>query len=98
VFDYKLIFPYDFDDYAWEVESKGCFDGVQLEYQGKIYKLNFYDPIRLAQEIADELIAQNVFIEDNLLVIKSVDRLNIQNAIEFLINSEKLCLLKPISQ
>lgn len=97
MFDYKLIFPSDFDDYAWEVELKGYFDDTLLEYQGKIYKLTFYDPIRLAQEIADELIARDVFVEDNLLVIKSVDRLNIQNAIEFLINSEKLCLLKPTS-
>jgi hypothetical protein len=94
---YKLILPHDFDDYAWEVESKGCFDDVLLEYQGKTYKLNFYDPIRLAQEISDELIVNDVFIEYNLLVIKSVDRLNIKNAIEYLIKSEKLYFLTPIS-
>lgn len=98
MFDYKVIFPSDFDDYAWEIESKGCFNDVLLECQGKIYKLNFYDPIRLAQEIADELITQDVFIENNLLVIKSVDRLNMQNAIKYLIHSKKLCLLKPTSE
>lgn len=67
--DYELTLPNDFDDYAWEVESKGWFSGAVVRFQGKQYRLNFYDPTRLAQEIADELSDRDVFVEDNLLVI-----------------------------
>ena len=69
---YELSLPEDFDDYEWEVESKGWFNGAVLTYQHKQYKLNFYDPTRLAQEIADELSDHNVFLEDNMLVLRKV--------------------------
>lgn len=47
--DYVLKLPVDFDDYAWEVESKGWFGEAVVVAQGKRYKLNFYDPVRLTQ-------------------------------------------------
>ena len=87
---YKLQFPSDFEDYAWEVEYKGWFNDVILEFKGKSYKLKFYDPVRLAQYIDDELKSNSLFYEENLLVVKLVTRVNIENAVKLLIESDRI--------
>ncbi|MES2822757.1 MAG: hypothetical protein V4732_04075 [Pseudomonadota bacterium] len=93
--NYKLVLPDDFDDYEWEVKSKGWFNGVAVIFQNKKYILNFYDPIRLSQEIGDELSDSDVFFEDNLIVVHSVDRSQIEKAVDFLAKAERLTRLKP---
>jgi len=87
--DYKLELPDDFNDYAWEVESKGWFSGAIAVLGGCRYRVAFYDPTRLSQDIEDELDENVAFLERNLLVIKSVDRNNMEKAIEFLAKSGK---------
>lgn len=52
--NYILNLSDDFSEYAWEVESKGCFE-VDIKIFDKIYTFNFYDPIRLNQTIEDDL-------------------------------------------
>lgn len=76
----KLKFPDDFDDYASDVEAKGWFSGAILCVAGRNYALNFYDPVRLAQTIHDELERSKVFCEPNLCAVRSVTRLEMKEA------------------
>ena len=80
--DFKLELPDDFDDYSWEVESKGWFDDAIAVFDGNRYRVAFYDQARLAQDIDEELDGSTVFFEPNLLVVKSVDRNHMERAIE----------------
>jgi hypothetical protein len=73
--------PDDFDDYAWEVESKGWFDGVTVEWNGASIRPVFYDPVRLSQAISDELAGGLFFRESNLVVIENVTRDHMDAAI-----------------
>lgn len=72
--NYRIIFPNGFDDYAWEVESKGWLQGVIVILDGKKYPITFYDPVRLSQDIDGELSAEGFFFEGNLVVLKNIDR------------------------
>ncbi|AJQ94831.1 hypothetical protein [Gynuella sunshinyii] len=91
---YELRLPNDFSDYEWEVKSKGWFNGAVVTFEGELYKLSFYDPTRLSQEIKDELLSESVFFENNLLVVKTVDRSHIENAVNSLVISGKISYLK----
>ena len=84
---HQLILPQNFDEYAWEVESKGWFSGARIRFEGKDYILTFYDAVRLVQEIEAEFLRGGVFFEPNLVVVKSLTRQNMEAAIDFLIRS-----------
>lgn len=58
--NYILNLSDDFSEYAWEIESKGCFE-VDIKIFDKIYTFNFYDPIRLNQTIEDDLNSNQYF-------------------------------------
>jgi hypothetical protein len=84
---YSLILPEDFDEYEWEIISKGWFGGARLNVSGKEYRLIFYDPVRLGQTIEDELQRGEAFFEPNLIVVRSVTRSNMEGAVELLVGS-----------
>ena len=84
-----LELPEDFDDYAWEVESKGWFGDARVRLGSRSYQVTFYDPTRLAQELDDELKGAAVFIERNLLVVRRVDREHMLAAIGELAQAER---------
>lgn len=92
--NYKLSFPEGFNDYEWELESKGWFNGALITCQGGNYRLNFFDPVRLIQEIEDELSSASLFIEENLVVVRSVNRDHMEKAVEYLMKSGKYRDLK----
>jgi len=52
---FTLVFPGDFGDYEWDVKEKGFFTEARLSASGKHYRLNFYDRVRLHQEIESQL-------------------------------------------
>jgi hypothetical protein len=79
-----LNLPADFDGYAGEVESKGWFSLAQLRVAGKTYQMNFYDPVRLAQDIEASLATDQFFFEPNLVVVKSVTRGEMEQAAAYL--------------
>ena len=83
----QLIFPEDFADCEWELESKGWYSGARLLFEGKHYRLNFYDPGRLGQEIADELRRRGVHFEPNIVVVPAVTKVTMERAAEFLVTS-----------
>jgi hypothetical protein len=85
--DFSLVLPADFEDYAWEVQAKGCFADAILTVAGRCYRLNFYDPTRLNQEIESELERGVAFAEPNLVIVRAVTRSNMQQAAEMLAQS-----------
>lgn len=93
--DYNLSLPEDFGDYEWEVTAKGCFSEAFLTVAGIRYRLNFYDAIRLQQEIESALGSGEMFFEPNLLVIKAVDKAKIEEAAELLVRSGQARFLLP---
>jgi hypothetical protein len=68
----QLRLPADFDNYAWEVESKGVFWDATAINEGREIPITFYDPARLAQDIADELLARRPLAIRNLVVLERV--------------------------
>jgi hypothetical protein len=80
---YVVHFPYYFDEREWEVTAKGWFSDLLVEYGDRVYRPVFYDPTRLAQEIADEVTsAREYFIAQNLVVVRAVTRSNIVAALD----------------
>jgi hypothetical protein len=91
--DNSLVFPEGFDDYSFEVESKGWFPGATFSFLGKKYRLTFYDPARLRQVIEHELQGGSFFFEPNLVVVPSVTRQNMEKAVKALIQSGEVSAL-----
>ncbi|MCU4425777.1 hypothetical protein [Acinetobacter sp. WU_MDCI_Abxb74] len=87
--NYILNLSDDFSEYAWEIESKGCFE-VDIKVFDKLYTFNFYDPIRLKQTIEDDLRSNQYFFCENLVVLPKVSLDNIEKFIENIINTPYL--------
>lgn len=51
----ELVLPTDFHDCAWEVEVKGVLRDVPVRVGTGVVKITFYDPVRLGQDLAEEL-------------------------------------------
>lgn len=85
---FQLELPNDFDDYAWEIESKGWFQAI-AEFNGVQYQIVFYDQGRLSQDIEESLVDEPMFFERNLVVLKLVNRQHMENATEYLANTGK---------
>ncbi|WP_271566804.1 hypothetical protein [Bradyrhizobium sp. CCBAU 11386] len=88
-----LELPADFEDYGWEVEAKGWFSEARLIASGACYRINFYDPARLAQEIQDELARGRLFFEPNLIIVRAVTRAQMEIAAEELVQSGRVSSL-----
>lgn len=84
-----LVLPGDFHEYEWEVKAKGFFSEARLSVSGKQYRLNFYDHVRLRQEIESELQRRSAFFEPNLVVVNSVTRSDMERAAEVLVQSAR---------
>lgn len=85
-----LEFPPGFEDYAWEVESKGWLRGVVAVIDGRRYTLTVYDPVRLAQDVEEELKLGAVFLEPNLVVVASVTREHIAAAVREIVRGGRV--------
>jgi hypothetical protein len=90
----ELILPPDFEDYAWEVESKGVFWDVHINYEGQQYAVTFYEPVRLAQDAAEQLNEGKPFFEQNIIVIKEVTKEAMELAVSELVKDGKIGNLK----
>lgn len=85
--EYKLNWPDDFEDSAWEIESKGWFAGLEVVIDGKTLRPVFYDPVRLSQDINGEISSAGFFFEPFLIVIQKVTRDTIERAVTDLVKS-----------
>lgn len=93
--DIHFELPLDFSEYELELESKGWFSDTCLVFEGRRYRLNFYDSARLTQEIESNLSDDLLFFEKNLIVIPSVTRRNMERAVEVLVHSGRVTSLAP---
>ena len=84
---YSFALPEGFAEYEWEVEAKGCFSEARISVLEKNYRLNFYDPVRLGQEITSEFERGSIFFEPNLVIIQSVTKINMERAAKILVQS-----------
>ena len=64
-----LMLPDDFEDYAWEVEAKGVFWDARISLGGVELPVVFYDPVRLAQDVEEDVRSQRRFVVRNLIVV-----------------------------
>jgi hypothetical protein len=91
---YNLIWPSDFDDYMWwEVENKGWLGVVEIWMNGEVVCPIFYDPGRLAQEIADGVSSKGYLFELRTIVVDRICRASIEAAVEKLARSGGLSRL-----
>ncbi len=84
----ELRLPDDFDDGLWD--AKGYFRGAELVHMGRIYALTFYDPVRLAQDIEADLENSGLFFEENLVVVRTVNRRSLEVAVNKLVGTGRV--------
>lgn len=94
----ELVLPDDFDEYAWEVESKGVFWDVRVRYGGREYPVTFYEPERLAQDAAEELDEGKPFFEPNIIVVRKVSKDAMIAAVAELAKDDRILNLKEIAK
>lgn len=87
---FSLILPADFDEYEWEVSSKGYFPAATVVAGNITYRINFYDSARIGQEIASELEKSTMFFEKNLVIVPSVTRFAMEQAVSLLVSSGQI--------
>lgn len=90
---FSFLLSADFNDYEWEVTTKGWFSEAWMTVSGKHYRLNFYDAVRLAQEIESELQRGGVFFEPNLVIVQAVTRSDMERAAELLAQTGQVASL-----
>lgn len=93
--DFVLRLPLDFDDYAWEVESKGWFEGAEVVWESRVIRLTFYDPVRLAEEIDEEAGASGAIAFRSLVVVPTVTREAMMRAVRKLVETGEIDRLSP---
>ncbi|MEU8358392.1 hypothetical protein AB0C27_20475 [Nonomuraea sp. NPDC048882] len=85
---FSVRWPHYFDEQAPLIEAKGWFSDVLVEREGQYYRPVFYDPVRLGQEIAEEMSnGAGFFREPNLVVVDRVTRDHIEAAISALVDN-----------
>ena len=81
----KIDYPIDWNEQeGLERPDKGWLNDVIVTLDnGDTYNLSFYDPVRLSQELEDEVEAGNAGVLDKgLMVIPSVTKTHIELAIK----------------
>ena len=83
----KIVFPDSFDDRSrLEMTSRGCLINVLVEVEdGNRYRVEFIDPVRLAQEMEDN-VKLNIpcYAEPGLIILPEVTVVHIQKAVRYL--------------
>lgn len=78
----ELILPPDFeDDEANFLRDKGWYSRAAVLWRGVTYPITFYDPVRLAQDVALSVESRGFFVEENILVISEVTRAHMERVV-----------------
>jgi hypothetical protein len=82
----KLVLAEWFDDRVGiEMPYKGFFLAEVESEDGTRYEINFYDPVRLSQELNDYVsLGKPCFAEQNLIIVPKVTIEAINNSIQYL--------------
>ncbi len=87
---YEVVFPQDFEDFEWEIQSKGYFSDIIIINNGNRYLINFYDPVRFSQDVQSRIDCIGFFSEKNVAIIPMVTKENIILCVEGLITSGEI--------
>jgi hypothetical protein len=85
-----LVLPEGFDEFEWELESKGWFGGAHLLFGDRQVPVEFFDQTRLNQEISDALETSNCALFKNLIVVPVVTRRAMFAAVLSLVESGEI--------
>jgi hypothetical protein len=83
----KLLLREPFDERtAWEVSSKGWYNGATVELpDGSRYPVFFYDPVRLAQDLQAEVsLDRPCLAEPAMVVVPEITEAAMRAAVEYL--------------
>jgi hypothetical protein len=78
---HTIQFPDDMHDRPGEIEAKGYLGTVRIVAGSAVYELDFYDEVRLAQTVADELRSHGFFSGRGIVVVPQVTREAIERAV-----------------
>src|SRR5262249_15607909 len=94
-----VLFPDDYDaQSASETPSRGYLSDVVIQLEdGSRYQLFFIDPVRLQQELADQVnLGRTYWAEPNVVVLPRVTTEAIHQAVEGLAAESFFRRLKPL--
>ena len=92
----QIHLPDWFDELAaFHHEKKGWLANVPVTLDGHRYLVTFYDPVRLSQDIEEELKQKPVFFEPNLIVVPTVTEEDMQKALEVIVSEGRAIHLVP---
>jgi hypothetical protein len=79
---YRIVYPDGLDEYDYfEIEQKGWLDGVKVVRNEEEITLSIFDAERLAQVVRDDTARLGYFVSKLTLVVRSVNRTEIDLAI-----------------
>lgn len=77
----EVVYPDGYDEIAeFEHEKKGYLLGVQLHLKGSVISLDFYDIVRLTQDVTETLSEKSYFRLENVVIVDAVTKVNIELA------------------
>jgi hypothetical protein len=89
----NIFFEFDINLYEDEIRMKGYCNNVYVILPNKMkYKVCFYDPVRLQQDIEDE----EYIAETGLIIVKDVTLFNMDSTVNKLWITGYFESLKPI--
>jgi hypothetical protein len=97
----KIIFPDSFDERdAYEMALRGCLSHAFVELEnGDRYPVDFIDPVRLGQDLADYIRSGiPCYAEPGLIVIPEVTLPRIQEALNYLNERGFFNQFKPVNR
>jgi hypothetical protein len=97
---YTIVFPQEYHERReLETPAKGWLSDVEVHLEdGRHYALTFFDPIRLAQELAaDAQAGRPYFAEPGLVVLPEVSTASIEAAVPGLLRDGFFAHLKPVN-
>ena len=81
----RLLFDFPFDEQtAFEAEARGYWGHSRVELNdGTVHPVVFYDPIRLSQDLQEEMARARPFIaEKGMIIVNAVTLENMEKAVE----------------
>lgn len=78
---FAITYPDGFEGWEPIIEAKGWLADVLVAIEGARFRLTFYDPVRLGQEVDDDVRREGLFCERNLVIVPAVTRGHIEAAI-----------------
>lgn len=81
--EYQIIYPDGLDEYDYfDISLKGWLEGVKVIWREMEIVLSIFDGQRLAQVVQDDISRLGYFALKSILVVRAVNPIEIEAAIE----------------